>query len=222
MKYAMLGRDNEERRCVQLHKTSILLLSNGDISGFFITFVSEMNKFNDIQNIKRHFFAMRNGIIADTLRKAGSPYRMIFGLNLPQVQEIAASIGKNAAIAESLHADTATRESQLLAPMIMPPEEMTIEKSLEWLNNSPSDEATDILCHRLLRHLPHALDIAEAAIAEGSPRGRYGGVRLMWNLIPTQSDAVYPIALQEASRGNDSVSLLARNLMEEIDFLRET
>lgn len=189
---------------------------------FFITFVSAMNKFNDIQNIKRRFFAMRNGIIADTLRKAGSPYRMIFGLNLPQIQEIAASIGKNAAIAESLHADSPTRESQLLAPMIMPADEMTLEKSLEWIRTSPSDETTDVLCHRLLRHLPFALEIAEAAITDGTPRGRYGGVRLMWNLIPAQSDAVYPIALQEASRGNDSVSLLARNLMEEIDFLRET
>ena len=35
---------------------------------------------NEMQIVKRHFFAMRNGIIADTLRRAGSPYHIIFGL----------------------------------------------------------------------------------------------------------------------------------------------
>ena len=48
-----------------------------------------MAEYNRMQIIKRRFFAMRNGIIADTLRKAGLDYRMIFGLNLPQVVEIA-------------------------------------------------------------------------------------------------------------------------------------
>ena len=38
---------------------------------------------------------MRNGIVADTLRKAGSPYRIIFGLNLPQISEIARVTGCN-------------------------------------------------------------------------------------------------------------------------------
>lgn len=165
---------------------------------------------------------MRNGIIADTLRKSGSPYRMIFGLNLPQIDEIAASVGKNAPLAEALHADMATRESQLIAPMIMPEEAMTPEKALAWLMDAPSSEAADILCHRLLRRLPYALDIALSALQTATPQGRYGGVRLLWNLIPAQSEAVYPIALQEASQGNDSASRLAKSLVEEIEFLRES
>ena len=88
----------------------------------------KMDKFNDLQIIKRRFFAMRNGIIADTIRKSGAPYRMIFGLNLPQIDEISRETGKNKELAEKLHADTSTRESQLLAPMLMPEEEMTPEK----------------------------------------------------------------------------------------------
>ena len=49
-------------------------------------------QYNQMQIIKRRFFAMRNGIIADTLRKAGLDYRMIFGLNLPQITDIAADL----------------------------------------------------------------------------------------------------------------------------------
>ena len=52
-----------------------------------------MSDFNPLQNIKRRFFALRNGVIADTLRRAGSPFKIIFGLNLPQLAEIAAELG---------------------------------------------------------------------------------------------------------------------------------
>ena len=52
---------------------------------------------------------MRNGIVADTLRKAGSPYRIIFGLNQPQISEIARVTGCNHEMAETLLADNHTR-----------------------------------------------------------------------------------------------------------------
>ena len=183
-------------------------------------FVANMEKFNDIQIIKRRFFAMRNGVIADTLRKSGVPYRMIFGLNLPQIVEIASEIGPNREIAEKLHADTPTRESQMLAPMIMPVADMTPELALQWVDEAPSVEATDILCHRLLRKMPEAIGIAETLLKRGGDARRYAAVRLMWNLIPAHSDAIYPIARAEASRGDDSTSQLAAKLVEEIEFLK--
>ena len=39
-----------------------------------------------IRQIKSDFFSLRNGEIADTLRKAGSPYKIIFGLQMPQLE----------------------------------------------------------------------------------------------------------------------------------------
>ena len=42
-----------------------------------------------IQEIKKEFFTFRNGFLADTLRKAGMPYAVIFGLNVPQLGDIA-------------------------------------------------------------------------------------------------------------------------------------
>ena len=85
-----------------------------------------MERFNDMQQIKRHFFAMRNGIVADVLRKAGSPFRIIFGLTLPQITDVANATGKNAELARRLWDNKTTRCSMLLAPMIMP--EDAIEK----------------------------------------------------------------------------------------------
>ncbi len=62
--------------------------------------------YNDMQTIKRRFFAMRNGIIADVLRRGGSPFRIIFGLNLPQIVEIAAENEASADLARRLWANT--------------------------------------------------------------------------------------------------------------------
>lgn len=72
-----------------------------------------------LQAIKHRFYAMRNGIVADTLRRAGAEYRVIFGVNLPQLKEIASDIGYDAGLARELWANVSTRESVLLAPMIM-------------------------------------------------------------------------------------------------------
>ena len=36
-----------------------------------------MTDFSRLQQVKRRFFAMRNGVIADTYRKAGSPHHII-------------------------------------------------------------------------------------------------------------------------------------------------
>ena len=43
----------------------------------------------DLQSIKKDFFVFRNGIVADTLRKAGMPHKVIFGLQIPQIAAIA-------------------------------------------------------------------------------------------------------------------------------------
>ena len=81
-----------------------------------------MTQFNDMQVVKRRFFAMRNGAVADNMRKLGANYRIIFGLNLPQIVEIANETPHDEVLAEALWQIKSTRESQLLAPMIYPRE----------------------------------------------------------------------------------------------------
>lgn len=61
-----------------------------------------MSDFSRLQHVKRRFFAMRNGVIADTYRRAGSPFRIIFGLNLPQITEIAAEFAPDSELAAEL------------------------------------------------------------------------------------------------------------------------
>ena len=178
-----------------------------------------MAEFNQTQEIKRRFFAMRNGIVADTIRKAGLQYKMIFGLNLPQITEIAADITPSRELAEQFWADTRTRESMLLAPMIYPREELTRERASEMLREVYTTEVADILCHRLLRHLPYAMDLATDAVTSASEMERYGGFRLMFNLLYSRPAEIRPFVEAELASGTPLTHPICKSMLDEIKFL---
>ncbi len=180
-----------------------------------------MNEFNPIQSIKRRFFAMRNGVIADTLRRAGSPFKIIFGLNLPQLVEIASETGKNPEIAEALWMNRSTRESMLLAPMLLDPAAISKERALAMVSQVPSAEVADLLCHRLLRLTPYAFELAVRLASSPQSMDRYCSMRILWHFMSTRIDEVCGIAKAEIGR-NDAITLrLAMQICDEIDFIRE-
>ncbi len=180
-----------------------------------------MPQFNDIQTIKRKLYAMRNGITADALRRAGSPHRLIFGVNLPQLSEIAANSPRSAEIARTLWNDTALRESMLLAPMLFPPEDMTYEESCRWLETSSGTECADILCHKLLRHLPYARQLAFDYVEAQNPLWRYSAFRILWHFITGDSADILSAAQQELAKKEPMTTRLATQTIDEIQFLSE-
>lgn len=157
-------------------------------------------QYNDMQTLKRSMYAMRNGVVADALRRGGCPHRMVFGVNLPQLAEIASAFGKNREVAEQLWADSGTRESMLLAPMLMPAEEFSASDALRWIDACPSREAIDILCLKLLRLSPYALDLARSLAADAAPMRHYAGLRLMCNLAPQHPAMAVEMGRREAER----------------------
>lgn len=180
-----------------------------------------MTAFNRMQEIKRRFFAMRNGIVADTIRRGGLQYKMIFGLNLPQIVEIAESLPQSQELAEELWNDSRTRESMLLAPMIYPRDTLSRERAAEMLHEAPTTEVADILCHRLLRHLPFALEIAVDAATADSEMHRYGAFRLMFNLLYTHPSEIRPFVEAELAADSPLTSRICATMLDEIRFMEE-
>lgn len=151
----------------------------------------------EIREVKLQFFALRNGLLADMLRKqCALPHRIIFGLNLPQIKAIADRAGIDADLAAQLWADTDCRESRLLAPMVSDP---SAAGHLARLEEFRSVEEADVACHRLLRHCPGALAAAERALGSDTPLTRYAALRLLLNLMPE------PEAAKAAARAVDAV-----------------
>lgn len=114
--------------------------------------------------------AFRNGIVADTLRKAGMNYEIIFGLQIPQLSQIAKQVD-NPELAEELWQDKKVRESRLLACYIFAPETVDEEMALRLSSDVQTREEADILCFRLLRRLPYAESLAGKIESEASAAG---------------------------------------------------
>ncbi len=117
----------------------------------------------DLQPIKKDFFVFRNGIVADTLRKAGMPHKVIFGLQIPQIAAIAKDLTPSSELAEALWNDSEVRESRILATYLFPVDEMSLEKAFWLLGSVRTPEESDMLAFRLLKRLPFASEILKEA-----------------------------------------------------------
>ena len=114
-----------------------------------------------MQEIKRQFFTYRNGMLADTLRSYGYPYKVIFGLELPRIADIARGLSPSAELAEQLWEDREVRESRLLATYLYPATEMTEERAEAMASDVRTQEEADMLAFRIFKRMDHAADLLE-------------------------------------------------------------
>lgn len=179
-----------------------------------------MTRFNTpMQEIKHRMYALRNGAIADAMRRMGAPYRIIFGVNLPQLSSIAEEFAPSADLADELWHNDSTRESLLLAPMIYPPEQYDIEKAREWVKTIPTPEVADVLCMKLLKKMSWAPTLADELMLSDNDLTRYTALRLLFNLLPARMTETRAYAEAEFNRDTPLTKGIAHSLIEEIDFL---
>lgn len=144
--------------------------------------------YDQIKDIKHQFMTYRNGIVSEALRKAGMPYKIMFGLQVPQLAGIAASVkAKNTAaaadgIAGNLWDDRNVRESRLLACWLFDVSTMTEAKAMSLAADVMTREEADILCFRLLKRLPFAGGLTDRLKDEARPLVAYCGEALARNL----------------------------------------
>ena len=193
----------------------------------YIKTIENMNSIQDnVRETRKEFFAFRNGIVADKLRRAGDPHSVIMGCLLVDIQAIAQrqreAIGNNealVALAQELWSDTNSRECRLAAPMLFPAEEMSLEEALQWCQGVETVEIADNLCHKLLRHLNSSNALFRQLIADERPLVKYTGYRLMLNLLmlgklqPTEQLQI--IVNNEAEQTQSPLSSLLKDIQEE-------
>lgn len=136
----------------------------------------------DLQDIKRRFLAFRNGVVSDTLRKAGMPYKIIFGLQLPQLSEIAGELEKSPELARGLWADKGVRESRLLAAWIFPHHLLSESEAECMMQSVITREEADILAFRLIKFTPFASELSRRLAKHPDPIIKYAASAIMRNL----------------------------------------
>jgi len=177
------------------------------------------------REIRKEFFAFRNGIVADKLRKAGDPHTMIMGCLLVDVQAIVQRQREAIDDAQTLKAlalelwnDTNSRECRLAAPMLYPAELMTLEQALQWCLSVETIEVADNLCHKLLRHIAEADALFRQLIADERPLVKYTGYRLLLNLLllgKVQPNASLRTIVE--NENEPSLSHLLKDILEELN-----
>lgn len=114
-----------------------------------------------LQQIKRNFYSLRNGIVADSLKKIYEPDVMIFGLNLPQFTEISNIFDKDLALGLALWEDKKCRESRLLSLFIIPQEKLDLETAKKMVRDVRSIEEAELLPFKLLKRIPESKKLLE-------------------------------------------------------------
>ena len=171
------------------------------------------------KQIRQEFFVYRNGLLADNLREAGDNHRMIFGLTLTQIQDIAKSIEPNEDVALELWQSKETREARLIAPMLYPMEKFTEDMALQWTSQIENTEVADNMCHKLLRRTPFASSLC-CKLAAGNDLERYTAMRLAINLIAIGKNVeitkMQELAQSEINSANKVNISVAKRLIEDL------
>lgn len=172
------------------------------------------------KKIRQEFFVYRNGLLADNLRDAGDNHRMIFGLTLTQIQDIAKNIEPNEDVACELWKSKDSREARLIAPMLYPIDKFTENIAREWISQVENTEVADNLCHKLLKRLHFASSLC-CNLASGNEMERYTAMRLAINLIAIGKDIeitkMQDLAHNELNYANKANISVAKRLIEDLN-----
>ena len=135
-----------------------------------------------VRSVKQSLRSTMNGVAARSMRDKGLAYKVIFGTELPRLQEMAQLLPHSANLSHALWQED-IRECRLLAPMLMPPEEFAADEADAWVSAMRFPEEADVATFHLFCRLPYAADKAFAWMAAESTLTRYCGYQLLGRLL---------------------------------------
>ena len=173
-----------------------------------------------LRQIKHAFFAFRNGVVADMLRRNGDKHEYVMGCQLPDVSNICSRFMPSVELADALWADANHRECRMAATMLHPLESMTYQKALSWCTSLENEEIADLLCHRLLRKLDFAPALWRDLVSRTETMLQYTGLRLLLNLFIMKKESPSTDVMNAVApnvEDSPGIKLLKRSILEEID-----
>ena len=140
-----------------------------------------------IAQIHREFHSMMNGPVSQSMREKGLKYKVIFGVELPRLQEFAATLPHTRELSQALWKEN-IRESRIIAPMIMPTEEFCPEMADIWLDQTNYSEEVQCCVMFLYQRLPYAAQKAFEWMANDRPMFQVCGFQLIARLFAGGSE----------------------------------
>ena len=148
-----------------------------------------------IREIKGQLRLYMNGVVSQSMRKKGLDYKLIFGVELPRLKEIAQTIEPSSVLAEALWLEN-NRECKILATMIYPKAEFTSEVANLWIEGVTNIELARFISMNLLQHLEYAPALCLSWIANSRELTQIVGYLTMSRLF-RRSDEMDLRAVEE-------------------------
>ncbi|MCR5180544.1 MAG: DNA alkylation repair protein [Bacteroidaceae bacterium] len=121
-----------------------------------------------IRAIKAELRSAMNGITSSAIRQSGMDYKLVFGVELPRLRQIAAEFMPSASPAEVSQARSLAlalwseniRECKMLAILLFPPADFDADMADLWMSNLQPQQAelASLLAMELLCRMPQAAD----------------------------------------------------------------
>ena len=135
-----------------------------------------------VRQIKAQLRLFMNGVLSQSLREKGLKYRLIFGVELPRLKEIASGYEQSHELAQALWKED-IRECKILAAYLQPTDTFDPELADFWMEGISNTELADYVCMALFRRLPYASQKAFQWMASENRMEIYTGFRLITHLF---------------------------------------
>lgn len=135
-----------------------------------------------LRDVKRELHAVMNGPVSNSMRAMGLNYKVIFGVELPRLQQLATTFPHTAELASALWKEN-IRECRLLAGMLMPPESFDWDMAEVWIEQMHYAEEAECSVMHLFAKLSGASDRVFQWISADRPMMRTCGFILLGRLL---------------------------------------
>lgn len=112
-----------------------------------------------IKEIKKSFRLYMNGVASSSMREKGLAYKINWGISQVDLRNMASQYCKDEHLASALWREK-SRECQLLATLLMPPENMDISMAEAWSNDINTIEMSEAIVFNLFQHISEAEQLA--------------------------------------------------------------
>ena len=136
--------------------------------------------------VRRQLVRSMNGVIAQRMRQSGVVYERNYGVDIPRLLCISTSLPHDKQLAEALWS-LKIRETMLLAAMICPTDDFSVEDLRCWVKQIPTYEVAEMVSQKLFARLPYAVTQASTLI-DGNGFEPVCGFLMASKLLPQMSD----------------------------------
>lgn len=135
-----------------------------------------------------------NGDVSKNMRDKGLNYNINFGIDIIRLRTLAKRHEQNAELGALLWKQQ-PRELKIMASMLYPPHDFTMEVANQWIDEIPTHEIREQVCMNLFQNLSFADKLVTEWVNSDDEEQRITGLWLMARLVIAKSECISNIDL---------------------------